>query len=146
MKDQEYLVGLKAFISKEEELLIIQSNPRGVYRSKVWGLPGGKVNEEELHLPFQVTLQREIHEELGRDIKVEIHDFFHAWKYIIPNKKSIVLLGLHCTYHSGEVVLDQQEYCEYAWLKLTDLDTYQFLPGQKEAILKWYSIRKASVL
>lgn len=143
IKDQEFYVGLKAFVEAEDKLLILQSNSKGIYASSLWGLPGGKINVNEIADPFDTTLMREIDEELGSDFKAKIGDPFHAWKFIRAGKLPILLLGIACEYLSGEVCLSP-EYGDYAWISHDEAHHYEMLPGHAEAILKWADVKARS--
>lgn len=131
--DQEFHVGLKAFIYHLDKILIVRSNPRGVYASTSWGLPGGKINSHEKEAPFEATLTREIEEELGPAFKASIGHPFCAWKYIRPNKPPILLLGFECKYLSGDIALSE-EFDTHAWLDRESVQDYTFLPGHEAAI------------
>jgi 8-oxo-dGTP pyrophosphatase MutT (NUDIX family) len=139
--DQGFHVGLKAFIEHENKVLILRSNPQGFYANSFWGMPGGRINTEELEDPFETTLAREIREELGEAFKVSIGSFFHAWKFIRPSKMPILLLGIHCKYRSGPIVLSP-EFDTYAWIEKEQAGQYKFLPGHAEAIQRWSETRQ----
>jgi len=134
--DQAFHVGLKAFIEHENKVLILRSNPQGFYANSFWGMPGGRVNTEELEAPFETTLAREIREELGENFKVSISHFFHAWKFIRPGKMPILLLGILCKYRTGSITLSQ-EFDSYAWIDKSQTSQYHFLPGHTDAIQRW---------
>lgn len=131
--DQEFQVGLKAFIEKEGRILILRSNPKGIYRATTWGVPGGKINIHEVGADFSVTLQREINEELGNDFQVKIGDIFYMWKFLRPSKTPILLVGFSCEYLGGTIHLSP-EFDTYKWINFEDADQYTFLPGHAEAI------------
>ncbi len=136
VNDQEFHIGLKAFIEHQNKLLILHSDPKGPYASSFWGMPGGKINTQETSASFETTLKREIQEELGEDFKVTIGEVFYAWKFILPGKLPILLLGISCKYLSGEISLSP-EFDSYAWIEADQHPTYSMLPGQAAAIEKW---------
>ena len=102
----------------------------------LWGLPGGRIDSTELSTPEVDVLLREIHEECG-NINVHIKEPFTTWKWSSP-KGEIFLVGYSAEFVGGEIAL-ASEHKQYHWLgKEEDLSQFNFIPGYKEQIVKYF--------
>lgn len=112
--DQEFWVGQKAFINKNDEVLILHSSASGKL-----DFPGGKIQEGEND--FIESLKREVREEVGLEIEVGVP--FAVWQFIIPSNhpdetkrnKKVFLVAYRCELVSGEVFLSD-EHKKYKWV------------------------------
>lgn len=132
-QDALYCVGQKAFIEKDEKVLILMDPKSGL------DFPGGKVQEGELD--FDEELRREVREETG--FEIEIGAPFVRWYFEFSEGhrnvgKKVFLLGFRCKYRSGELVLSA-EHNAYHWV---DRDTYQQYndgSGHYKALEKYFT-------
>jgi len=132
---QNFHVGLKAFIEKDEKLLILQDN-RGE-----WELPGGRVEKRERNKDLKTILTRETTEELGENIKLEIGPVFHNWIRVPPQNDrvykntdfTIFLVGFRCTYVGGEISLSP-EHKNFKWINRGDVKKLKFENTYQEAV------------
>ncbi len=109
-EDALFYVGQKAFINKDNEILIIGDPKEGL------DYPGGKIQEDETDL--SESLKREVREETGLEIKVGTP--FATWSNIFPAHhrlagKKVFLIGYKCEYVSGEVQLSH-EHDKFQWV------------------------------
>jgi 8-oxo-dGTP pyrophosphatase MutT (NUDIX family) len=102
--DELFYVGQKAFIEKDGNILVLYDHEGRL------DFPGGKIQEGEAD--FDMSLQREVLEETGLEIK--IGSVFHRYFFINKDKK-IFIVGIACTWLSGEVVLSS-EHKSYKWV------------------------------
>lgn len=70
-----FQVSVKAFIQKGKRVLIVRAP-----KTRLWDLPGGRIHKNEPGASIKDTLKRELTEELGRGLKVEIGDVVQAYK------------------------------------------------------------------
>ncbi|MBQ2386075.1 MAG: (deoxy)nucleoside triphosphate pyrophosphohydrolase [Bacteroidales bacterium] len=94
----------------------------------MWEFPGGKIEFGESH---EVALKREIQEELGVDIAIE--ELLCTTEYDYPS----FLLTMHCylcSIETGDIEL--REHKSARWLTTETLDNVEWLPADKEIILK----------
>lgn len=109
-EDAQFYVGQKAFIKKDNEILVLGDPQEGL------DYPGGKIQEGETDLVY--SLQREVREETGLEIKVGAP--FATWTNIFPAHhrlagKKVYLVGYKCDYVSGEVKLSD-EHDKFQWV------------------------------
>ncbi len=118
--EKRFYVGLKAFLKKGNQILILTSSDRAEI-----GLdfPGGKINQEETNL--LEALKREVREETSLEVKVgtPFAVWTNDWSTSKYAKDEIFLVGYICDYVSGEVKLSS-EHTDYRWI---DKNTYQEL-------------------
>lgn len=119
-----FYVGQKAFIENEQGQLLLLNDP-------VLGLdfPGGKVQIGEKD--FEQALKREVKEETG--LEIEVGKPFYTWMYQFGQNhrnagKLIYVVGFHCMYLGGEVVLSD-EHDRFEWI---DKKAYSRFKGDTE--------------
>ena len=98
----------------------------------MWEFPGGKIEPGESR---EVTLKREIMEELGVDIAIE--NLLCTTEYDYPSFH----LTMHCylcSIASGDIEL--REHKSALWLTSDRLDDVAWLPADKEVIDKLKSL------
>ena len=119
-EDALFCVGQKSFIEKDEKVLILNDPSEGL------DFPGGKIQEGEAKdgdaSSLFVSLQREVREETGLEIKVG--NPFVVWYHEFPKNhrnypKVVYLVGFKCKYVSGEIKLSG-EHNKFKWVDKND--------------------------
>ncbi len=85
-------------------------------------------------------LRREKNEEIGSDAKLDIFPYASYNEYYVKKSgQAMVLPHYYAVYREGEIILNE-EYSEYAWVKLPDLQEFEpkinTVPPMVENILK----------
>ena len=141
---QTFHVGFKAFIADGEKLLILQDG------EGMWELPGGRVEKQEIFKPSEEILARETAEELGEQFRYEHGQIFHAWirkpdptgnvaSVYRDNDFCIFLVGIRCTYKSGNVALSP-EHKDSRWITKEEVNSLRFENTYKQAVQKYFEI------
>ena len=136
---QTFHVGFKAFIADGEKLLILQDG------EGLWELPGGRTEKQEIFKPSHEILARETAEELGEQFEYTPGPIFHAWirkpnelnEYKDKKDFCLFLVGIRCTYKSGDVVLSP-EHTGFRWITKDEIESLLFENTYKEAIEKYF--------
>ena len=116
-----FIVLVKCWIEKEGKFLIARRANSEVHAAGVWSLPGGKVDSTDTDNILQVTLSKEIKEEVGLEIDNHIHLIMNN-SFTRSDGAKVVNLTFLANYKSGEAeALDQT--AEIAWLSLRELET-----------------------
>lgn len=126
---QLFQVGIKAFITYQGKLLMLQENSS----AKLWELPGGRIDIGEESLPPRQILLREIHEELGLEFKVEVGRPCATWTRIRPGLPHIFLVGIECSYTSGDIS-PSGEHLSYRWVTQQESHNLPLAEGYRAAL------------
>ncbi|MBI2096713.1 MAG: NUDIX domain-containing protein [Candidatus Sungbacteria bacterium] len=135
-KNQNFHVGLKAFVQKGRKLLILQESDRYKSGGK-WELPGGRIKETESDVSSKDILERELKEECGRTLKVKVGEIVSVWIRGDHPDAQIFLVGFECKYKSGQPTLSN-EHISYAWIEKGDVRKYNFAGGYLESIKEFF--------
>lgn len=114
MNDNLFYVAQKAFIKKDDKVLIL------IKQGDKVDFPGGKIQESETDL--MDSFKREIMEETG--LSVKINKPFHTWHFTLPQShknagRKVFVVGYECDYVDGDITLSD-EHGEYRWVDKTD--------------------------
>lgn len=117
MKDDAlFCVGQKAFIEKDDKVLVLNDPVEGL------DFPGGKIQEGEAKdgdaSSLTRSLQREVLEETG--LEIEVFNPFAVWYHEFPKNhrnygKVVYLVAFKCEYVSGELKLSD-EHDNFKWV------------------------------
>ena len=104
-------VAAKAFVLKDNNILLIKRSLSQTEGKIVWDIPGGGIEEGE---SFEDALHREIMEEVG--LKVKICDTIRAWNFKQEDGMTYGISFL-TKYLSSEIKLSD-EHEDYKWVKI----------------------------
>lgn len=90
----------------------------------VFSFPGGKMETGDASIVD--AIRREKNEELGPDFKIKLYTTFSTSVLFKKQDGSYMVLPHYlATHEDGEVVLNQQEYSEYTWVKIEKLESFE---------------------
>lgn len=124
----------KAFIRKGDLLLVMRDRKSGE-----GDLPGGRMNEDEFFGDWIESLKRELAEELGTGISLNIkEDIILVQKHRVNlGNHPCVILGYHVEYESGEIqISDEHDFLEWVNIKAYKPETL-FSEYMLEAVQKY---------
>lgn len=107
-----YQVATKALLFKDDQILILIT-PDGYL-----DFPGGRVDESERDLPWPEALRREVSEELGEHVSIEVgQTLFVSKRQYRKDEKThyIAAIFFQCKYVNGEIKLSD-EHVNHKWL------------------------------
>ena len=113
MSVEKYPIAVTAVIfNSKDEFLMLKSQ-----RAEVWVLPGGGMEKDE---DVMGCLRRELREELGDEVQVEILGIAVGCSFTLLQALAVGLTFVG-TYLGGEITLsDEHEACR--WLHLTEME------------------------
>lgn len=124
----------KAFIRRGDELLVMRDRKSGE-----GDLPGGRMNEDEFFGDWIISLKRELSEELGNNLKLNIREdviLVHKHRVNLGNHPCVIL-GYEAEYESGELrISDEHDYMEWVNIKTYNPETL-FSEYMLEAVKKY---------
>ncbi|TGK28096.1 NUDIX hydrolase [Leptospira gomenensis] len=108
----------KLFLRKEEEFLVLRDRKSGL-----GDLPGGRMNEDEFFEDWSLSMEREIEEELGTNVRIRVRQkplFVHKHRVNEGNFPCIII-AYHADFLGGEIVLSE-EHDYIAWENVKTYD------------------------
>ncbi len=132
-------VGSKALIKNENnEILIVKE----VWSGK-WGFPGGRIQESEIQINIKECLLREIKEELGGGVRLQVSNYFDTMFRELgnprnPDIKYAFAICFECDYFGGDIKLQEIELSDYAWVNANTYLDYEFISGYKNVLDKYF--------
>lgn len=136
-----YQVSLKAFLKNANgELPILGVDDGGTY-SGYYDVPGGRIHDDEFHIPLTSALAREIREEIGTDA-FSLEPFPVAvGRHQVPGKNEHVDHDVQVLYifFAGQIRSEEihisAEHTSFQWVKLESIDTVTyFTSGIREGV------------
>ena len=132
---QKFQVGIKAFLLNEKaELMLLRESSTGQ-----WELPGGRIDVGEERLSQEQVLRREIKEELGPDVQIEVGPLVHSWVRERKPGEFVFLVGRLCRLVGGAATLSD-EHEAWAWAVPTEIASLDLVPSYREAIAEFWRV------
>lgn len=127
---------MKAFLVRDGRLLLVREAEGDQY----WELPGGRIEVGEESSSPVAVLRRELSEELGPSLEVEVERPIATWVRLPepPRRTDFVfLVGFLCRHKRGEIVLSA-EHVEFRWVTRSDCATVHLAPGYAAALEQFW--------
>jgi len=115
-----FQVSLKALlVNNQGQYLILKDNSTSKHWKNKFDLPGGRINQDELKLGWHKLIDREIKEELGKNIKYKLRpDPVALAKCQYPNEPCKIFILFEAKYLSGKIkISDEHDF--YRWEKIS---------------------------
>ncbi|XKT75343.1 MAG: NUDIX hydrolase [Patescibacteria group bacterium UBA2103] len=157
-KDKLFYFVANALVYREEDgrcLLLKRSHTEKVHPGR-WATPGGKMEWQDFDLsnPTRLNgdvldyldsveglLKREIMEEAGVEVKDDFK-FINSNTFIRPDGIPVVLIKLAVSYRSGDVVLEEGCFDDFAWVNEEEVKALECIDGICEEVVKTVSLYK----
>ena len=135
---QKFHVAMKGLIGREDQLLLVKDSSSGL-----WELPGGRIEVGEEEVSHPEVLLRELREELGPDVVVDVHHPVLTWaKRLFGEDGHVFLVGWRCEYRSGDVRLSN-EHTEFRWVDRQSWQALPMTPSDQDTIQAyWNQVRR----
>lgn len=112
-----YQVATKALIFNADRILAL-TTPDGYL-----DFPGGRVDESERDIPWEEALKREVSEEVGESVKLDIGKtcFVSKRQYNKDGTEHhIAAIYFECQFKGGDITLSE-EHGDFAWMTPSEL-------------------------
>lgn len=137
-------LALTAIIYRENQYLIIRRSPNKKRFPGKWVVPGGKLETNDYvntpknskHYWYEVVekaIKREVFEETG--LEIGNIDYVTSLATIHDDDTPSLVLSFMAEYQSGEVILQQDETDQFAWVTKVEAKSYDLIDGVYEEIL-----------
>lgn len=135
--------------------LILKRSEREIAHPGRYGVIGGKLEWNDLSFDkgeingdvvdyntiMEDLLIREAKEESGLDIYPEIR-YINSKAFLRPDEVPVVLVKFSVKYKSGDVVLEEGAFTDYAWVNSEEVKNYECIDGIKEEVIRAINIWK----
>ena len=146
-----------AYRETDGRCLILKRSDKEVAHPGKFSVPGGKLEWKDLDvtkptrfngdvLDFEKKIEdllaREVREEAGIEIERDLK-YIGNIAYVRPDGIPSILLQFAAKYKSGEVVLEQGSFSDYAWVNVLEAKNYSCVMGIPEDVattIKSYQI------
>jgi 8-oxo-dGTP pyrophosphatase MutT (NUDIX family) len=141
-----FQISLKIILKNKKGEILILKLPQNSSMAGYYDLPGGRINLEELKMPYDKILNREMAEEIGKSARYRLikKPASIAWHSYFSNKsekeKHIFLIFFEAFYLSGKIQISK-EHIDYKWVKLTkkDISKY-FIKGLRKGLNNYFRV------
>lgn len=118
------MIKVTCAIILEKQMVLATRRSASMPHALKWEFPGGKVKSGEAP---ETCIKREIHEELGLQVRVEgvLPSVIHHYE-----THTVRLIPFICTILEGNISLS--EHHEYRWIHCRDLDSVDWLEADVE--------------
>lgn len=130
-------------IKNKEGKILVMPTPIEWGQEGKFDVPGGRINKDEFDMPFEKILRRELNEELGDDVKIDISRNPVAvsqckvpFAYGSKANEDIPVLYVFYEgmYQGGDIKVDE-DHTGYEWIDVADPSySSKFLAGIYEGI------------
>jgi len=151
--ENKYLheVAITAIVVKDDKYLITRRSPNKKRFPGMWTVPGGKMETDDyLKLPKETenywynvlerTLRREVKEEVGIDIDNII--YVTSLATVHADGSPSLVISCVADYVSGDIILQEEELDQYAWVSLEEAKNYKLIDGIYDELVMTDNQRK----
>lgn len=113
-----FQITTKLFLMDGNHLLILNDRKSGT-----GDLPGGRLTQAEIHMPWTEALLREVVEELGPKVRISIQrgPLFAFPHWIVESAQDAMGLAFRGSYLGGPIVLSE-EHDSFRWVPIHSYD------------------------
>lgn len=147
----DFQVSLKFIIKDKNQKVLILKTPKKSSLAGFYDFPGGRIKKKETDAPLLRTMKRELFEELGDKVSIEIREnpvaISRHWYSLKPEngKKYILWIFFEARFKKGKITLSD-EHESYAWVKLTRSNCKKyFIKGSLEGIRDYLNKKSHSL-
>ncbi len=131
-------VVVTAIVVKDGKFLITRRSPLKKRFGGMWTVPGGRLETRDyMNLPkdtkdywynvLEQVLRREVKEETG--LAIQNIEYVTSLATIHADGAPSLVISCMADWESGEVVLQESETDQYAWVSLEEAKTYDLIDG-----------------
>lgn len=142
-----FVANVVVYRDLDQKCFILKRDPREKVHPSKYAVPGGKLEWKDLDLQnptrmngdvidfenaIEDLLAREVREESGVEIEKELK-YLNNVAFVRPDGIPVILVKFAAKYKSGDVVLEEGAFTNYAWVNADEVKLYDCIEGvQKE--------------
>lgn len=143
-----FVANVVVFRKSDNRCLILKRHEREKVHPGRYAVPGGKLEWDNLdiHHPTRINgdvldfenaiedlLKREVQEEAGIEIEQKL-SYLNSVAFIRPDGIPVILVKFCALYKSGDVVLEEEGFTDYAWVNGEEVLNYECIDGISEEV------------
>jgi 8-oxo-dGTP pyrophosphatase MutT (NUDIX family) len=143
-----FVANVVVYRENDGRCLILKRHEREIAHPGKYGVIGGKLEWKDLPIEnptrmngdildyqnaLEKLLMREAQEEAGIDIFPHLQ-YINSCAFIRPDEVPVVMIKFAATYKSGDVVLEEGGFTDYAWVNADEVLQYECIDGIAEEI------------
>lgn len=149
-QDKLFYFVANAVVYRESDgrCLILKRSEREIVHPGRYGVVGGKLEWSDLpiekpdningdildyHDSIEKLILREAKEEAGIELFPELK-YMHSKTFIRPDGIPVVLIKFTAKYKSGEIVLEEGAFTDFAWVNANEVKEYSCIDGIVEEV------------
>lgn len=145
-----FVANVVVFRKSDGKCLILKRDEREKVHPGKYAVPGGKLEWADMDIAkptrmngdvidFEHSVEdllcREVREEAGIEIEPQL-TYINSVSFIRPDEVPVVLVKFAATYKSGEVLLEQGAFTDYAWVDEKEVKGYDCIDGIADEVTK----------
>ncbi len=143
-----FVANVVVYRESDGRCLILKRHDREKVHPGKYGIIGGKLewNDFDLTKPSRMNgdvigfhnviedlLRREAKEEAGIEIEDEMK-YIDSMMFVRPDEIPVVFVKFAAKYKSGEVMLEEHSFTEYAWVNAEEVMNYDCIGGIQDEV------------
>lgn len=143
-----FVANVVVYRAKDQRCLLLKRHEREKVHPGKYAVPGGKLEWTNLDIkkPTRINgdvldyqdavedlLEREVKEEAGIEIEKKIY-YLNSVAFIRPDGIPVILVKFAAHYKSGDVVLEEGGFTDYAWVNDHEVLEYSCIDGIQEEV------------
>ncbi len=143
-----YQVSLKLILENDDGKILVMPTPFERGQGGKFDIPGGRIDENEFNTPFEKIILREITEELGDNVKIDIIPTpigISRNKMSVANKKDIHILFVFFKgiFRGGKIQIDE-DHTGFDWIDPSNAKYSDSFISGIYSIIQSYRITKSN--
>ena len=149
-----FVANVVVYRERDGKCLILKRDEREKVHPGKYAVPGGKLEWDDLDLDsptrmngdvidfedaIEDLLVRETREEAGIEIETDLK-YINNVAFVRPDGIPVILVKFAAKYKSGDVVLEEGAFTDYAWVDEHEVDAYRCIQGVPEEVKKTISL------
>ncbi len=145
-----FVANVVVYRDSDQKCLVLKRDMREKVHPGKYAVPGGKLEWKDLDLEkpsrmngdvfdfenaIEDLLVREVREEAGIEIEKELN-YINNVAFVRPDGIPVLLIKFAAKYKSGEVVLEEGAFTDYAWVDAEEVKQLECIKGIQEEVAK----------
>jgi len=154
-----FVANVVVFRRSDNRVLILKRAEREKVFPGLWGMIGGKLEHQDFDItkpsgavndqviffnsPIEKLLQREVKEEAGIEVSDQM-TYLKSLVMVRPDEIPVMFTIFIAEYKSGEVVVEEHSFSDYAWVNEKEILDYPRIEGIEKEVAEAIKMCRAT--